>query len=97
MWASAAVLADYFAEVRAILLGFARAGNGHGDLSPYHLLVHHDRVVAIDQPQLVEVVSDPSGRGLPQRDGVNVCDWFVRQGYDCDADELCAEAVGELY
>jgi RIO kinase 1 len=95
--ASAAQLAEYFAQVRQILLGFARAGTAHGDLSPYNLLVHHDRVVAIDLPQLVEVVSNPNGMSLLLRDCVNVCDWFVRQGFDCDADELCAEAVAELY
>ncbi|MHC5797973.1 serine protein kinase RIO [Lacisediminihabitans sp. FW035] len=95
--ASAATLADYFAQVRQILLGFARAGTAHGDLSPYNLLVHEDRVVAIDLPQLVEVVSNPNGMALLQRDCVNVCDWFVRQCLDCDVDELFAEAIAELY
>ena len=95
--ASTAQLSEYFAQVRQILLGFAGAGAAHGDLSPYNLLVHHDRVVAIDLPQLVEVVSNPNGMRLLLRDCVNVCDWFVRQGFDCDADELCAEAVAELY
>ncbi|MES2093257.1 MAG: RIO1 family regulatory kinase/ATPase [Actinomycetota bacterium] len=87
--ASAAQLAEYFAQVRRIVLGFAGAGTAHGDLSPYNLLVHHERVVAIDLPQLVEVVSNPNGMGLLQRDCVNLCDWFVRQGFECDADELC--------
>ncbi|MBC7403523.1 MAG: hypothetical protein H7279_10195, partial [Microbacteriaceae bacterium] len=36
-------LADYFDQVRQILLGFARVGTAHGDLSAYNLLVHHSR------------------------------------------------------
>ncbi|MFM9919277.1 serine protein kinase RIO [Lacisediminihabitans sp. H27-G8] len=95
--ASADHIADYFAQVRQILLGFARAGSAHGDLSPYNLLVHHGRVIAIDLPQLVEVVSNPNGMVLLLRDCVNVCDWFARHGLDCDAEVLYAEAVAELY
>ena len=95
--ASAPQIVEYFAQVRHILLGFARAGTAHGDLSPYNLLVHGEKVVAIDLPQLVEVASNPNGMSLLQRDCVNVCNWFVRQGFDCDAEALFAEAVGELY
>ena len=39
----------------------------------------------------------PNGMSLLQWDCVNVCNWFVRQGFDCDAEALFAEAVGELY
>ena len=39
----------------------ARAGLAHGDLSPYNLLVHDGRVVAIDLPQVVDLVSNPAG------------------------------------
>ena len=90
-------LADYFDQVRQILLGFARVGNAHGDLSAYNLLVHHSRVIAIDLPQLVEVVSNPGGMELLRRDCVNVCDWFVRRGLECDVEQLFGESVGELY
>ena len=57
--ASQGVLAGYFDQVVEIMRTFARAGNIHGDLSPYNLLVHHDRVVVIDLPQLVDIVSNP--------------------------------------
>jgi RIO kinase 1 len=90
-------LADLFAQVSEILLGIARAGCAHGDLSPYNLLVHDGRVVAIDLPQLVDVVANPNGMALLERDCVNVCDWFTRRGYRCDAGELFAHAMSELF
>lgn len=90
-------LADLYAQVAEILLGFARAGSAHGDLSPYNLLVHRGRVVAIDLPQLVDVVANPNGTALLERDCRNVCDWFTRRGHPCDAGELFALALAELY
>jgi RIO kinase 1 len=89
-----AELADHYAQVRDILIGFAEAGLAHGDLSPYNLLVHNDRVVVIDLPQVVDLVANPAGLELLHRDCVNVCDWFVRRGYPCDAEELFGELVG---
>jgi RIO kinase 1 len=90
-------LADLFAQVTEILLGFARAGCAHGDLSAYNLLVHHGRVVAIDLPQLVDVVANPNGMTLLERDCRNVCDWFTRRGHRADAGELLALAMAELF
>ncbi|MEO5536014.1 MAG: RIO1 family regulatory kinase/ATPase [Pseudolysinimonas sp.] len=96
--ASGGELADLFAQTSEILLGFARAGHAHGDLSPYNLLVHHGRVIAIDLPQLVDVVANPNGLALLERDCRNVCDWFVRRGLiEANADELFARALGELF
>ena len=95
--ATGAELADLFAQVRDILLGFARAGCAHGDLSPYNLLVHDGRVVAIDLPQLVDVVANPNGMALLERDCRNVCEWFTRRGHDADAGELFALAAAELF
>lgn len=89
-------LADLFAQVAAIVLGLAQAGCAHGDLSPYNLLVHEGRVVAIDVPQLVDVVANPNGMALLERDCRNVCDWFTRRGHATDAGELFAQALGEL-
>ena len=90
-------LADLFAQVVAIMRGFARAGNAHGDLSPYNLLVHRGRVVVIDLPQLVDVVSNPNGMALLERDCRNVCDWFVRRGLECDAEALFGEMAAEAF
>ncbi len=95
--ASGSELADLFAQVAAIVLALAREGCAHGDLSPYNLLVHRGRVVAIDLPQLVDVVANPNGMALLERDCRNVCDWFTRRGHRCDSDELFASAVGEMF
>ena len=54
------------------------------------------RVVAIDLPQVVDLVSNPQGFELLHRDCVNVCDWFTRQRLECDAEELFGELVGEV-
>jgi len=53
-------------------------------------------VVAIDLPQVVDLVSNPQGFDLLHRDCVNVCDWFTRQRLECDAEELFGELVGEV-
>jgi RIO kinase 1 len=90
-------LADLYAQVAEIVLALAREGCAHGDMSPYNLLVHHGRVVAIDLPQLVDVVANPNGLALLERDCRNVCDWFTRRGHRCDAGELFAQALGEMF
>lgn len=95
--ASGTELADLYAQVAEILLGFARAGCAHGDLSPYNLLVHRGRVIAIDLPQLVDVVANPNGMALLERDCRNVCEWFTRRGHRSDAGELFAQALGEMF
>ncbi|TPX01125.1 serine/threonine protein kinase, partial [Schumannella luteola] len=79
------------------LLGFARAGWAHGDLSAYNLLVHRGRVVVIDLPQLVDVIANPNGMSLLERDCRNVCAWFARRGLDQDPDELFGRTVAELF
>ena len=89
-------LRDLFQQVAEFMHTLARAGLAHGDLSPYNLLVHQGRVVAIDLPQVVDLVSNPQGFDLLHRDCVNVCDWFTRQRLECDAEELFGELVGEV-
>ncbi|GAA4185172.1 RIO kinase 1 [Gryllotalpicola kribbensis] len=94
---SHAELVDCFDQVIAILHGFAAAQTAHGDLSPYNLLVHHGRVVVIDLPQLVDVIANPNGFELLERDVRNVCTWFERQGVPNDADALFAEVCAEIF
>ncbi|MFC9917074.1 serine protein kinase RIO [Agromyces binzhouensis] len=89
-------LRDIFQQVAAFMRTLAHAGLAHGDLSPYNLLVDRDRVVAIDLPQVVDVVANPNGFDLLHRDCVNVCEWFTRQRLECDAEELFAELVGDV-
>ncbi|MDW5328136.1 serine protein kinase RIO [Plantactinospora sp. KLBMP9567] len=62
------------------LVVLARAGLAHGDLSPYNLLVHGDRLVLIDLPQVVDVVANPSGREFLARDVRVVAAWFAARG-----------------
>ncbi|HEY1529497.1 MAG TPA: RIO1 family regulatory kinase/ATPase [Galbitalea sp.] len=95
--ASRSELALYLEQTLDILRGFADAGFAHGDLSPYNLLVHDGRVVVIDLPQLVEVVSNPTGLDFLHRDCVNVCTWFVRQGLDADPEEIFGELVARMF
>jgi RIO kinase 1 len=90
------VLRDLFHQIVEFTRTLARSGLAHGDLSPYNLLVDHGRVVAIDLPQVVDLVSNPQGFDLLHRDCVNVCDWFTRQRLECDAEELFGELVGEV-
>lgn len=92
-----AALWPLFEQVTEILIGFARAGFAHGDLSPYNLLVHDGRVVVIDLPQLVDVVSNPNGVALLERDCRNVCDWFARRGFVRDVEQVFAECLGEVF
>jgi RIO kinase 1 len=90
-------LPEALEQVVDILHRFARAGFAHGDLSPYNLLVHDGRVVVIDLPQIVDVVSNPNGLDLLHRDCTNVATWFTRQRVPCDAEQLFAEVLGEVY
>ena len=62
----------------------ARAGLAHGDLSPYNLLVHGDRLVLIDLPQVVDVVANPRGREFLARDVRVVSTWFAARGLPAD-------------
>ncbi|MFF5988954.1 serine protein kinase RIO [Prauserella flavalba] len=60
------------------------AGEGlcHGDLSPYNVLVHDGRLLLIDLPQVVDVVSNPRGAAFLERDVRNMAKWFAARGLD---------------
>jgi hypothetical protein len=67
------------------------AGWAHGDLSAYNLLVQDGRLVLIDLPQVVDVVSNPQGIQFLARDARNVAMWFSTHGVpEADGDELAA-------
>ncbi len=90
-------LSDYLDQTVDILRKISEAGYAHGDLSPYNLLVHEGRVVVIDLPQLVDVVSNPSGLDFVHRDCVNVCTWFIRQGLEVDPEAIFADLVTRMF
>jgi RIO kinase 1 len=73
----------------------ARAGLAHGDLSPYNVLVHGDRLVLIDLPQVVEVVSNPQGPALLARDVKVMATWFAARGLSHDPLELTDSLLRE--
>jgi RIO kinase 1 len=89
------LLADLFEQLRAALLALAGLGWAHGDLSPYNALVHRERLVLIDWPQVVDVVGNPSGFDFLERDCRTMCAWFARRGLAVDADELFGDVAAE--
>jgi RIO kinase 1 len=68
----------------------ARHGLAHGDLSAYNLLVHEERLVMIDLPQVVDVIANPQGATYLERDAANVAAWFTARGL-ADVDPLPGE------
>jgi RIO kinase 1 len=49
-------------------------------MSAYNLLVHHGRLVMIDLPQVVDVITNPGGSAFLDRDAANVASWFTARG-----------------
>ncbi|HYN28934.1 MAG TPA: RIO1 family regulatory kinase/ATPase [Dermatophilaceae bacterium] len=89
------LLADLFEQLRTALLALAGLGWAHGDLSPYNALVHRERLVLIDWPQVVDVVGNPSGFEFLERDCRTMSAWFVRRGLAVDPDELFGDVAAQ--
>ncbi|MEP6852320.1 MAG: RIO1 family regulatory kinase/ATPase [bacterium] len=93
---TAAEAEDLFDQVRAAMMLMCREGWAHGDLSPYNLLVDRGRLVVIDLPQIVDIVTNPRGQEFLRRDCVNVCGWFATKGCrSADVDELFGDLIAE--
>jgi RIO kinase 1 len=87
--ADTADLPDLWRQLVDAMSLMARAGLAHGDLSAYNLLVHDGRLVVIDLPQVVDVISNPNGPAFLARDARNVAGWFASHGVpEADGDEL---------
>jgi RIO kinase 1 len=91
------VVEGYFEQLRDAMGVMARNGWAHGDLSPYNILAQGDRIVVIDLPQVLDIVSNPNGVDFLLRDCRNVCQWFVSRGLEVDADELLAELLAQAW
>jgi RIO kinase 1 len=91
------LLCDYFAQLSDAMTDLARAGWAHGDLSAYNILAAGDRLVIIDLPQLVDIVGNPHGIDLLQRDCRNVCSWFRSRGLDVDEDAVFGELLAQAF
>ncbi len=84
-----AELADLWGQLTSALGMLAAHGLAHGDLSPYNLLVHRDRLVMIDLPQVIDVIANPNGPAFLARDARNVATWFAKAGHpEADPDAL---------
>lgn len=88
-----ALLAELFEQLRDALLLLAGMGWAHGDLSAYNILLHQDRLVLIDWPQIVDVIGNPQGFDFLHRDCLTVCRWFSGRGLDVDAEMLFGDLV----
>jgi RIO kinase 1 len=85
-------LPDLWRQLVEALSVMARAGWAHGDLSAYNLLVQDGRLIVIDLPQIVDVVSNPQGKEFLARDARNVATWFSQHGVaEADGEELAAD------
>jgi RIO kinase 1 len=73
-------LAALWEQLVTALSALAAMGFAHGDLSAYNLLVHEDRLVMIDLPQIVDVIANPRGAEFLTRDAANVGRWFAARG-----------------
>jgi RIO kinase 1 len=91
------LLRSWFDQLREAMEALARAGLAHGDLSPYNILAAGERLVIIDLPQVVDIVTNPLGAEFLQRDCHNVCTWFVRRGLDVDEHELFADLMASAW
>ncbi|MFI6484333.1 serine protein kinase RIO [Nonomuraea sp. NPDC050663] len=78
------------------MVRLAHEGLAHGDLSAYNLLVQDGRLVVIDLPQIVDVISHPSGPEFLERDARNVATWFASKGVAAaDPDTVAALLLRE--
>jgi RIO kinase 1 len=75
-----AELVDLWDQLVEALVALARDGLAHGDLSAYNLLVRDGRLVMIDLPQVVDVISNPRGAWFLTRDADNIGRWFAARG-----------------
>jgi len=87
----------WFGQLREAMGVLARRQIAHGDLSPYNILAADERLVIIDWPQVVDIVGNPRGLEMLQRDCTNVCTWFRARGADVDEHELFGDLVAQAW
>ena len=87
------LLETYWEQLTDAMRLMAARGLAHGDLSAFNLLATEDRIVLIDLPQAVDIVSNPKGMDFLARDCRNVAAWFRARGLDVDSEELLGDLV----
>ncbi len=56
----------------------------HGDLSAYNILYWDGQITLIDFPQVTNSDTNSNATFILRRDVERVCEYFIRQGVDCD-------------
>jgi RIO kinase 1 len=93
-------LTDLWHQLVSALTRLAGLGLAHGDLSAYNALVHRDRLMLIDLPQVVDLVANPRGVDFLRRDVNNITTWFVGRGLGpdiADPEAVLATLLGEAF
>jgi RIO kinase 1 len=90
-------LETYWEQLTQAMSVMAGLGLTHGDLSAFNILAADQRIVIIDLPQAVDIVSNPQGVEFLARDCRNVCAWFTARGLAADADALLADLVAQAW
>ncbi|MBE1874555.1 serine/threonine protein kinase [Myceligenerans sp. TRM 65318] len=93
----AELLESYWEQLTAGMSVLARLGYAHGDLSPYNVLAHGERLVIIDLPQVVDLAANPFGSEMLLRDCRNMCAWFASRGLDRDPESLLADLLAQAW
>ncbi|MBO0608352.1 serine protein kinase RIO [Myceligenerans salitolerans] len=93
----AELLESYWEQLTAGMSVLARLGYAHGDLSPYNVLAHGERLVIIDLPQVVDLASNPFASEILLRDCRHMCAWFAARGLDHDPDALFADLLAQAW
>jgi RIO kinase 1 len=91
------LLESYWEQLTHGMTVLARLGFAHGDLSPYNILADGERLVIIDLPQVVDLVSNPFATEVLLRDCRTVCTWFAARGLDVDPDALFADLLAQAF
>jgi RIO kinase 1 len=87
-------LYDLWQQLVESMTLLARAGLAHGDLSAFNLLVHYERLMIIDLPQVIDLAHNPRGIDFLARDARNMAGWFRLKGIDDETSD--PEALTEM-
>ncbi len=63
----------------------------HGDLSAYNILYWKGEITLIDFPQAIDPESNRSAYRVFARDVARICEYFIRQGVNCQPTRLAAD------
>ena len=82
---------DAFSQSLEILSSIHALGKVHGDFSAFNLLLHNDRVTAIDFPQMIDARSNNESASLLRRDIASLCKSFRKFGLKPDEEKICRQ------